>query len=232
MAKSTSSPASFARKPSFTRKLRAAERHLAASCPKLESWIEQAGKCDLQPYWDRQPMESLVRAVAHQQLHGRAAEAILGRLLAAFPEQSFPEAMQLTRLKEDKLRAMGFSKSKVETIQGIARAAQEGVVPDRATAESMSDEELIERLVSLKGIGRWTVQMMLIFTLGRLDIMPIDDFGVRAGLGHLYKLKDPPKKPLFAERTDHWAPYRSIGAWYLWRLADSKKADAKNRSEK
>ena len=172
-------------------------------------------------------MESLVRAVAHQQLHARAAEAILGRLLAAFPEQEFPDARQLTKLKEEKLRSMGFSASKVATIQGIARATQKGIVPDRATAETLGDEELIERLVSLKGIGKWTVQMMLIFTFGRLDVMPIDDFGVRAGLEHLYQLTEPPKKREFSERTDHWSPYRSIGAWYLWRMADYRKAESR-----
>lgn len=168
-------------------------------------------------------MESLIRAVAHQQLHGKAAEAILGRLLALYPEQSFPTSQQLARMKIPKYRSLGFSESKAIAIIGIAKAASKGDLPDRKTAESMSDDELINALTELRGIGRWSVEMMLIFTLGRLDIMPVDDFGVKAGLMHLYELEEMPKKKVFGEWTDSWAPYRSIGAWYLWRLADDRK---------
>jgi DNA-3-methyladenine glycosylase II len=174
------------------------------------------------PYWERSPYESLVRAVAYQQLHARAAVAILGRLTAKFAPSAFPTPEELAAAKVDELRAFGFSAAKVATIQGIARATLAGDVPTRQQAELLSNEDLIERLTTLRGIGQWTVEMLLIFTLGRLDVMPIDDYGVKSGLQSLYKLEDWPKRQHFAV-TDAWQPYRSIGAWYLWRVADGLK---------
>jgi DNA-3-methyladenine glycosylase II len=175
------------------------------------------------PYWERSPYESLVRAVAYQQLHARAAQAILGRLIDRFAPSDFPAPQQLATAKVDELRAMGFSASKVSTIQGIAAAALTGDVPPRDDAERLTDAELIARLTQLRGIGRWTVEMLLIFTLGRLDVMPVDDFGVKAGLQAVYKLDSFPGKDDFLRLTARWQPYRSIGAWYLWRVADSLK---------
>ena len=207
----------------FNKKLRLAEKHLSTSCPKLRDWIAEVGKCELVPVWDREPFESLVRAVAHQQLHGKAAESILGRLTAKFPDQPFPTPLQLSRMRVPSFRKCGFSLAKTEAIQGIAKGTIKGLVPSREAANSMSDEALIESLTELRGIGKWTVEMLLIFTMGRLDVMPVDDFGVRAGLKHLYGFEDMPKKMEFAKWTDAWKPYRSIGAWYLWRLADARK---------
>lgn len=207
----------------FNKKLRLAEKHLSTSCPKFGAWIAEAGLCGLEPAWDREPFESLVRAVAHQQLHGKAAESILGRLIARFPDQPFPTPWQLSRMRVPSFRKCGFSLAKTEAIQGIAKGTIKGVVPTREAANSMSDEALIESLTELRGIGKWTVEMLLIFTMGRLDVMPVDDFGVRAGLKHLYGFDDMPKKLEFAKWTDAWKPYRSIGAWYLWRLADARK---------
>lgn len=207
----------------FNKKLRLAEKHLSASCPKFRDWIAEVGQCGLEPVWDREPFESLVRAVAHQQLHGKAAESILGRLIAKFPDQAFPTPLQLSRMRVPSFRKCGFSLAKTEAIQGIAKGTIKRLVPTREAANSMSDEALIEKLTELRGIGKWTVEMLLIFTMGRFDVMPVDDFGVRAGLKHLYGFEDMPKKIEFAKWTDPWKPYRSIGAWYLWRLADARK---------
>lgn len=207
----------------FEAKLRLAEKHLGKQCSKLQAWISEAGKCELQPAWEREPFESLVRAVAHQQLHGKAAEAILGRMIARFPDKPFPTPIQLSRMRVASFRKCGFSLPKTEAIRGIARESSEGLVPRREVANGMSDEQLIESLTQLRGIGKWSVEMLLIFTMGRLDVMPVDDFGVRAGLKHLYGLTEMPKKSEFAEWTDAWRPFRSVGAWYLWRLADSRK---------
>lgn len=207
----------------FEKNLRIAERHLKDRCPTLAAWIMQAGPCELQPAWEREPFESLVRAVAHQQLHGKAAESILGRMVTRFPNQLFPTPIQLSRMRVPSFRKCGFSLSKTEAIRGIARGTTGGLVPARSVADRMSDAQLIESLTQLRGIGRWSVEMLLIFTMGRLDIMPVDDYGVRAGLKHLYGLSEMPKKAEFAERTDSWKPYRSVGAWYLWRLADARK---------
>jgi DNA-3-methyladenine glycosylase II len=118
---------------------------------------------------------------------------------------------------------LGFSGAKVIAIQGIAQAQLDQKLPDRIRTDSMSNEEIIEALIPLRGVGKWTVEMLLIFTLGRLDVMPVDDFGVKTGLMQLLSLKTMPKKTDFASLTDGWSPYRSIGAWYLWRIADATK---------
>ena len=203
---------------------RRAEKHLSQIDKRMMKVIAAHGKCELVPQWECSPYESLVRAVAHQQLHGRAAQAILRRLMEKFAPQTFPTPHELASAKVDELRALGFSAAKVATIQGIAAATLTGDVPTREEANLLTDEELIARLTPLRGIGRWSVEMLLIFTLGRLDIMPVDDYGVKAGLQSLHKLAEFPKKPDFARLTDRWQPYRSIGAWYLWRVADALKA--------
>ncbi len=207
------------------RRLRRAERYLQDVESPIGEWIEESGRCQLEIAWDRSLYEALVRAIAHQQLHGRAAETILGRLIEAFhrPQQTFPTPLQLARAQPERLRACGFSAAKVAAIQGIARATHREQIPTRNQADQLNDEELIEKLLPLRGVGRWTVEMLLIFTLGRLDVMPVDDFGVRSGLKHLYQFERTPSKFDFAELTDRWAPYRSVGAWYLWRLADARK---------
>ena len=208
---------------SFEKKLRLAETHLSSTSPKLREWIAEVGRCDLIPVWDREPFESLVRAVAHQQLHGKAAESILGRMIARFPNQAFPTPLQLSRMRVPSYRKCGFSLAKTEAIRGIAKGSFSGIVPSREIANRLTDEALVEALTELRGIGKWSVEMLLIFTLGRLDVMPVDDFGVRAGLQHLMGLPKMPIKAEFAKWTDSWQPYRSVGAWYLWRLADARK---------
>ncbi len=211
---------------SLVRKLRKAERHLIGCDARLAAWIAECGRCELEVVWERSLYEALVRAIAHQQLHGRAAASILGRLVDAYArsDRPFPTPRQLARAAPDKLRSFGFSSAKVTAIQGIAAATGRGEVPTRELAAELSDQELIERLLPLRGVGRWTVEMLLIFTLGRLDVMPVDDFGIRSGLQHLAGLAEHPRKSDFSKLTDHWAPYRSVAAWYLWRLADSRKA--------
>ncbi len=207
----------------FKRKLRTGVKHLCEHSSELSVWIGESGRCELQVQWDRDLYEALVRAIAHQQLHGRAAECILGRLCAGFRGDGFPTPQQLKRASTEKLRSMGFSSAKTIAIQGIATAAASGEIPSRAEATKLTDDELVERLLPLRGVGRWTVEMLLIFTLGRMDVMPVDDFGVKSGLKHLFNLEKTPRKSQFAELTDTWRPFRSIGAWYLWRRADASK---------
>jgi DNA-3-methyladenine glycosylase II len=207
----------------FKRKVRTGVKHLRKQSPELDVWIETSGPCSLEIQWQRDLFEALVRAIAHQQLHGRAAETILGRLVAGFRCNGFPSAQQVKRATHEKLRGMGFSTAKAVAIQGIAAAAVAGEIPTRAAAASLTDGELIDCLLPLRGVGRWTVEMLLIFTLGRLDVMPIDDFGVKSGLQQLFGLESLPKKDMFAQLTDDWQPYRSLGAWYLWRKADAAK---------
>lgn len=209
----------------FRRQLRQATVHLRASDGRLGEWIAVCGGCELQVSWERSVYEALVRAIAHQQLHGRAAQTILEHLIAEFarPGQTFPTARQLKLAPLERLRKCGFSLAKATAIQGIAAAAVSGEIPERSESDDLSNEELIERLVGLRGVGRWTVEMFLIFTLGRLDVMPVDDFGIRAGVQHLHGLSIQPRPREVAALTDHMAPYRSVAAWYLWRLADARK---------
>lgn len=181
-----------------------------------QNLITNVGPCEFSPKAEREPYEALVRAVAYQQLSTKAGDAILRKFLLHFG--AFPKPEQLISAGFDDLRAVGFSGRKIETIQGIAQAAISGLVPDRNTADAMSDEELIAKLVTLKGIGQWTVEMMLIFTLERMDILPADDFGVAEGYKRLKKLEAAPKKKVLAEIGKAWSPYRTVASWYLWRV--------------
>ena len=200
-----------------------ATAHLAASDPDWATLIDYIGPCGLASIPKREPYEALVRAVAHQQIHGRAAGAILGRFLALHPDTPFPLPHHILATDETALRACGFSVAKMTTIRGIAQQAVAGVVPTRRAADHMADEELIARLVSLRGVGRWTVEMFLIHTLGRSDILPVDDFGVREGWRAIKGLATQPKPKELAKIGLAWSPYRSIAAWYLWRAADASR---------
>lgn len=201
---------------------RAARLHLAAD-PVLGPVIAQVGAMKLKPIRDREPYEALLRAIAHQQVHGRAAEAMLNRLIAHTPHQPFPSPEQVLALPEGALRACGFSGGKQAAILDIAHKSAAGWVPSRRAAARLSDEALIERLVALRGVGRWTVEMLLIFTLGRPDILPVDDFGVREGYRVAAGLETQPKPKELAAIGARWAPFRSAAAWYLWRAADLSK---------
>lgn len=200
---------------------RAARAFLAAD-PILGPVVRQVGPYRLKPV-KREPYEALVRAIAHQQVHGRAAEAMLNRMIALFPGQDFPSPTDVLKLEDGALRACGFSGAKVAAILDIAHKTAGGLVPTRRAAARLPDEELIERLVALRGVGRWTVEMLLIFTLGRPDILPVDDFGVREGYRHAAGLDAQPKPKELAAIGAAWAPHRSAAAWYLWRAADLAK---------
>ena len=171
----------------------------------------------------RQPYEALVRAIAHQQVHGRAADAILGRFIARFPDHKFPPPEAVLAAEVEMLRVCGLSGSKVAAIRDIAAHAAQGIVPTRRAATKLTDAELIERLVAIRGVGRWTVEMLLIFTLGRPDVLPVDDFGVREGYRVAARLPAQPKPRELAAIGEAWAPFRTTAAWYLWRAADLAK---------
>lgn len=187
-----------------------------------EDWqahIQQVGDCALEVRAQQEPYQALIRAIAHQQIHGKAAAAILGRFLKLF-EDEFPSAMQIIHTDDLKLRECGFSQRKLDSIKGIAQGALDGLVPGLQEAVDLSDAELIKRLTQLKGVGQWTVEMLLIFSLGRMDILPVDDFGVRMGYQRLKKLEAMPDKKQLKQFGEALQPYRSVAAWYLWRAAD------------
>lgn len=196
-------------------------RHLRRD-PAMKGVIRQVGPFTMVPA-RREPYEALVRAIAHQQVHGRAAEAILGRFIACCCPAGFPAPEAVLAVTPEQMRACGLSGNKVLAIRDIAEKAAAGIVPTRAAARRLSDEELIERLVPLRGVGRWTVEMLLIFTLGRPDVLPVDDFGVREGYRVAAGLDEQPKPRALREIGEAWAPYRTTAAWYLWRAADLAK---------
>lgn len=186
-----------------------------------EDWarhIAAIGPCQHEAKPAREPYEALVRAIAYQQLHAKAGDAILSRLLALYSGVSFPAPEQLLATDSETQRACGFSAAKLATIRGIAQATVEGVVPSQKEAQGLSDTILIERLVSLRGVGRWTVEMFLIYSLERSDVLPVDDFGVREGYGRLKGLEKAPTPRQMREIGEAWSPYRTVAAWYLWRL--------------
>lgn len=204
-----------------------AYRRAARSLSDLdEDWarhIAAIGPCRHEAKPAREPYEALVRAIAYQQLHAKAGDAILGRLLALYPGMAFPAPEQLLATDPESQRACGFSAAKLATIRGIAQAAVEGVVPSLEEAKRLPDAALIERLVSLRGVGRWTVEMFLIYSLERSDILPVDDFGVREGYGRLKGLEKAPTPRQMREIGEAWSPYRTVAAWYLWRLPSKSK---------
>lgn len=178
--------------------------------------IQAAGPCMFAAKPERDPYQALVRAVAYQQLSTKAGDAILGKFIRHFGD--FPQPEQLIAAEFNDLRAVGFSGRKIETVKGIAQAALTGLVPSRQIAETMSNEALIEQLVTLKGIGQWTVEMMLMFTLERMDILPADDLGIVDGYRRLKQLDSAPNRKQMAEIGKAWSPYRTIASWYLWRV--------------
>ncbi|WP_410210517.1 DNA-3-methyladenine glycosylase family protein [Aquirhabdus sp.] len=173
-----------------------------------------------------EPYQALIHAIAHQQLHGRAAEAILGRFKAMY-DKDFPSAEDILNTDSLRLRECGFSATKITTIMGIAEKTIEGIVPHKALAHMLSNEELITRLTTLRGIGRWTVEIFMMHNLARPDILPVDDFGVREGWKILKSLEVQPKPKELAQIGQAWSPYRSTAAWYLWRAVDQFKAQNK-----
>jgi len=189
-----------------------------------EDWaklIATVGPCDFQAKEQREPFEALIRAVAYQQLTAKVGDAILAKLISHFnssAQNQFPTALQIIESSFDDLRQCGFSRRKIETLKLIAEGTINGLVPSGLEASRMTDEALIERLIQLKGIGRWTVEMMLMFTLARMDILPADDFGIAQGYRRLKKLASAPSRKMLTEIAKAWSPHRTVASWYLWRV--------------
>jgi DNA-3-methyladenine glycosylase II len=194
--------------------------HLTGADPVLARVIEQAGPCRLRVNRQQSPFEALVEAVAHQQLNGKAAQTILGRVKALHPHRDFPTPEDLLATPDEQLRAAGLSRAKAASVKDIAARTLEGVVPDTRAISRLDDEEIIERLTVIRGVGRWTVEMLLIFKLGRPDVLPVDDFGVRKGFGVAYRKRGLPKPAVLLAQGERWRPHRSVAAWYLWRALE------------
>jgi DNA-3-methyladenine glycosylase II len=185
--------------------------------------IREHGPCTLTPDPRRSPFESLVRAVAHQQLNGTAADSILRRFRRLFPKKRFPSAQQLATVSDDALRACGFSRAKIAALRDIAEKTISGVIPASRAIKQMSNDEIIARLIEVRGVGRWTVEMMLIFKLGRGDVFPVDDFGIRNGFRIALGLNELPRPKELLAYGERWRPYATTAAWYLWRAAEGAR---------
>lgn len=198
---------------------RQAKEHLCALNDRWAHLIAHIGDCRHQTAPHREPYEALIRAVAYQQLTTRAGDAMVAKLLRVYDQagQTFPSAEQIAACSADTLRHCGFSARKVETLHAIAQGALNGLVPTLRQAQAMDDEMLIEQLCSLKGIGRWTVEMFLIYSLERTDIMPLDDLGIKQGLRYVYHLQATPTRHTLRDLSHACRPYRTIASWYLWR---------------
>lgn len=206
----------------YSMQLIAADARLSRHGSLLQPLVAAHGPCALKPRWRMTPYVALAQAVISQQISGSAAIRIRDRLIGLFPDSDFPTPEQVLAAEEATLRSVGLSRQKISYLRDIALHAQTGVIPARrGTLTRLSDEEIVQRLLPIRGIGRWTVEMLLIFTLGRLDVLPVDDYGVRKGYSRLTGRQD-----LIAPRElrrigESWAPYRSIAAWYLWRAAQA-----------
>jgi 3-methyladenine DNA glycosylase/8-oxoguanine DNA glycosylase len=215
-------------KTSFSRAAAKAAAHLAQIDPALGRVIEATGPVKLVPDEARPPFYALLRAIAHQQLSGRAAETIMGRFHALFPEVPHPTPEQVLTLEDLALRQVGFSRPKIKYIKDLATQTLAGIVPHHDVVVKLTDEELITRLTSIKGIGQWTVEMLLIFKLGRMDVLPARDLGIQKGFALTYRKRKLPKPEQILKYGERWRPYRTIASWYLWRAVDlAESRDAK-----
>jgi DNA-3-methyladenine glycosylase II len=194
-----------------------AVQYLSSVDPIMGRLIERAGAFNLPIRGMHNPFEALARNIIYQQLHGNAAAAIHQRVLALFGKQKL-SPQDILAASEESLRGAGLSGAKLRAIKDLAAKTLDGTVPTLARLRRMADEEIIEKLVQVRGIGRWTVEMLLIFRLGRPDVLPVGDFAVRKGFSILYGLKDLPKPKELIHYGERWKPFRSVASWYLWRI--------------
>jgi O-6-methylguanine DNA methyltransferase len=200
---------------------------------KMARLMDRVGPFRLQLKHTSNLYLALAEAIVYQQLTGKAAATIFARVRALFPrahEGFTPE--QILRASDEKLRGAGLSQGKLLALKDLARRASAGEIPTLAAASGMSDDELVERLIHVRGIGRWTVEMILIFRLGRPDILPVDDYGVRKGFALAYRKAELPKPLDVAKFGKRWAPYRTVASWYLWRALELEPPGPQRRAEK
>jgi DNA-3-methyladenine glycosylase II len=198
--------------------------HLSGIDANLGGLIRAVGAYRLATETNGQPFQALAQAIAHQQLNGIAARTILTRFVNACGTGAFPTPEAVLSAPNETLRAVGFSFSKIAALKDLATKTVAGTVPDRNTLMELEDAEIIARLMEVRGIGRWTVEMLLIFQLGRPDILPVDDFGVRAGFQFTNGLRKMPAPKVLAAYGERWGPHRTAAAWYLWRAVELKRA--------
>ena len=200
--------------------MRVRERALAACDPVMARLIAAVGPCRWEPKLQIPPFETLARAIAHQQLNGIAAESIFTRFKALYLPATFPEPAALLATPEAALRATGLSFAKIRAMRDLAEKVAAGVVPSSEQLHALESDAIIERITQVRGIGRWTVEMLLMFRLGRPDVLPVGDLGVRKGFSLAYGLDRMPTPTELAGHAECWRPFRSVGSWYMWRAIE------------
>lgn len=206
-----------------------ADRYLRSADPALADWMK---RIELAPRDYRQsfnPVDALARSILYQQLSGKAAATITGRVEALMLRRGYLTAAGLDSVSDDDLRAAGVSRQKLASLRDLVAKAKAGIVPDHRRLAQMDNESIIEHLVQVRGIGRWTVEMLLMSRLGRPDILPHDDLGIRKGIQVLDGLDELPKPRRAADIGQRWAPWRTRASLYLWRISDFDAGTAKVR---
>jgi len=201
----------------------AATLALAEADPPLGRIIEQVGGCTIRVARASTPFAALAESIAYQQITGHAASRILGRVVALYRPRRFPRPEDLLATPDDTLRAAGLSRMKVASMKDLAAKCLNGTVPPLRSLRRLEDTEIVERLTAVRGIGPWTVEMLLIFRLGRPDVLPATDYGVRKGFQATFRTRGLPTPAQIVRRGERWRPYRSVAAWYLWRAVDLKR---------
>ena len=182
--------------------------------------IARVGDFTMRPAPAQSLFAALLRSIVHQQLTGKAAATILGRVTRLFAPRRFPAPHDLLHIAPDRLREAGLSAAKTAALRDLAARTLDGTVPSLARIRRMEDEEIVERLTTVRGIGRWTVEMLLIFRLGRPDVLPVSDLGVRKGFALMFRRGKLPEPRVMLRRGERWRPYRSVASWYLWRALE------------
>src|SRR3712207_3501934 len=206
-----------------------ADEHLARLDPRLADLIARSKRYEPRAAVLVRPFDALAESIAYQQLSGKAAATIWGRVRALYPRRKWLDPKAILATPDETLRACGLSGSKTVALKDLAAKAIDGTVPKGPALAEMSDEEIIERLTAVRGIGRWTVEMLLLFQLGRLDVWPVTDYGVQKGYAKTFRKRKLPKPKQLHKAGEKWRPYRSVAAWYFWRALDLQ-AEGANRS--
>jgi DNA-3-methyladenine glycosylase II len=203
--------------PALPFDIEAATKHLSARDERLAELILNTAPFQAEMEAHQSPYEALLEAIAYQSISGKAAATIFGRIKALSPTGGIPTPHEILKFRTQALRKAGLSGAKILAMKDLAKKTIEGIVPSMEEAEKLSDEELVKRLVSVRGIGAWTVEMFLIFRLGRPDVLPIHDLGVQKGWSVAYGKKHKPRPKELLAFGERWRPYRTVASWYMWR---------------
>jgi 3-methyladenine DNA glycosylase/8-oxoguanine DNA glycosylase len=194
---------------------------ISASDARMAALIARSRRYNIAPAVSIRPFDALAESIAYQQLSGKAAATIFGRVRALYPKRKWLDPEQLLATPDESLRAAGLSRAKTAALKDLAAKTIDGTVPSGRALIQMSDDEIIARLTMVRGIGRWTVEMLLLFDLGRPDVWPVDDYGVRKGFAKTFARRKLPTPKQLMKIGEKWRPYRSVAAWYFWRALDS-----------